>query len=334
MKKDLNPLFELIRADGSITINKALCHAIGLDETLVYSELLSRYNYFNIREELDEEGYFFNTIDDFERATTLDAKHQKKAIDKLVSLGLIKTKLKGTPAKRHFYIIDDSPMILAWLQHGKDKLKILEEKQKEEIEKSMQRRKERLESKKNQQFGENGETSLYTGSKLVSPNQLGNNTNYNNTNFNNTNSLNTIGGFNPNEVREGTKSTPAYNTSTPFFDFLSTILKSFKSKYKNDIYESFIYYYSKYYETFNEEHIRYKINNCIDIINKLDMLYSIGINDKKMKTVYTDISITVFKDMVDKHFKTNYKRMKHTLMSFLNDDVLKNRYHEVTEKEK
>jgi hypothetical protein len=186
MQKDLSPVYDLIRSDGSIVINKALCHAIGLEEALVYSELLSRYNYFNIREDLDEEGYFFNTIDDFQRATTLDAKHQKKAIDNLVKLGLVKTKLKGNPAKRHFYLIDDTSTILEFIKQGKDKVKKLEEKQKEETQKSMQRRKERLEAKRNQQFGENGETSLDIVDKQVSSIQRGNNTNLNNPNLNNT----------------------------------------------------------------------------------------------------------------------------------------------------
>jgi hypothetical protein len=322
MIKDLSPVYDLIRADGSIVINKALSHSIGLIETVVYSELLSRYNYFNIREELDSEGYFFNTLDDFERATTLDAKHQKKAIDNLVKLGLVKTKLKGNPAKRHFFIVDDTPMILAYIQNGKEKIKILQEKQKEETEKSMQRRKERLETKRNQQFGENGETSLEDIDKQDSPNQLGNNTNPNNTNSNNT----LIEGSKA-RIREGKPNGVTKSISFP--DFLMKDIKRYNTSYRFEIVETILYYYGKYFDKFGEEHFRYTVEQLKEIYSRLDYIFDIGINDNdygKMLCVDAD----TLKEVIDQHFVTNYSgNMKWTLLSFLNDNILKNRCYEV-----
>ena len=58
-------ILELLRADGSITVNKNLIQAIGLNEAVLYCELLSRYFYFESRLLLDEEGCFYNTQYDF-----------------------------------------------------------------------------------------------------------------------------------------------------------------------------------------------------------------------------------------------------------------------------
>ncbi|MGC7873906.1 hypothetical protein ACPUYX_20755 [Desulfosporosinus sp. SYSU MS00001] len=334
MRKDLSSVYDLIRADGSIVLNKNLCFAIGLDATLVYSELLSRYNYFNIREELDEEGYFFNTIDDFERATTLDDKQQKKAIDRLANFGLIKTKLKGVPARRHFLIIDDITLLFRYIDTGKKRIEILEEKQKAEKEKKIQKRKEREElrsSQINQQFTQNGETGSSISTEQDSAIWGHNNTKVNNTTFNNTNS-NINGGAREPEVREGTlpigKDTP--NNSLPFYDYFMGLLKDCKTNYKQQILETVIYYYGKYYEKFSVEHIRYKRKSCLVVIDKLDTLYYMGIAEENMDR-FLKVNLQDVKGMIDKHFETKYKKNSYTLLSFLNDNILKNRYHEVVE---
>ena len=75
-----NSLIELLRSDGSIVINKTLAKNIGLNEAIIYSELLSRYCYFSNRNELTADGYFFNTVKDLEDGTTLNEYSQRKAI--------------------------------------------------------------------------------------------------------------------------------------------------------------------------------------------------------------------------------------------------------------
>lgn len=99
----MDTLIDLLRSDGSIVINKKLAHRIGLNETIMYSELLSRYNYFAEKGRL-KNGYFFNTIEDLEKGTTLSKFQQAHAIKRLVKLGLIEYRLMGLPAKRHFKI--------------------------------------------------------------------------------------------------------------------------------------------------------------------------------------------------------------------------------------
>jgi len=112
-----NSLIELLRSDGSIIINKTLAKNIGLNETIIYSELLSRYCYFNNRNELTADGYFFNTVKDLEDGTTLNDYSQRKAIKKLEELGLIKCDKRDIPAKRYFKIIDDTQVIVKYLKN-------------------------------------------------------------------------------------------------------------------------------------------------------------------------------------------------------------------------
>lgn len=134
----ISPIYELLRADGSIIINKALIFSIGLEETIIFFELISRYKYFEERNMLTEEGFFYNTVDDLQLATGLSEKKQKSAITKLEKFKLIETKLMGVPAKRHFKIIDDMVTVLMYIQEGKTKIealkKSLEEKMKAKIE--------------------------------------------------------------------------------------------------------------------------------------------------------------------------------------------------------
>lgn len=129
----INPVFELLRCDGSITINKALCFAIGINEAIIYSELLSRYNYFRNENKLTEDGYFYNTVDDLCLGTGLGEKAQRNAINNLVKLGLIETALKGVPARRHFKINENTDIILALVEEGKKQIDELEKKQKERM---------------------------------------------------------------------------------------------------------------------------------------------------------------------------------------------------------
>ena len=87
MEKELYLLFELLRNDGSIVINKKLAKGIGLHQAIMYSELISKYLYFSKRGEL-KEGYFFNTVENMEQDTCLSDYQQRESISKLKDLGL------------------------------------------------------------------------------------------------------------------------------------------------------------------------------------------------------------------------------------------------------
>ena len=106
----------LLRSDGSIIVNKQLAKEIGINEAIVYSELLSKYMYFYNKNQLTEDGYFFNTVENLEIDTTLSKYQQQKAIKKLKDLKLIDTKLKGMPSTRYFKILDNDVLESLLLQ--------------------------------------------------------------------------------------------------------------------------------------------------------------------------------------------------------------------------
>ncbi|MDK2790629.1 MAG: hypothetical protein PWP15_1136 [Methanothermococcus sp.] len=97
-------ILHTLRSDGSIIVNKNLSFVLGLEATILYSELLSKEFYFEKNKKLDDEQMFFSTVIDLEYSTTLSKKQQLKAIKALEAIGLIEVKLKGLPAKRHFKI--------------------------------------------------------------------------------------------------------------------------------------------------------------------------------------------------------------------------------------
>jgi hypothetical protein len=117
-------ILEFLRSDGSIVVNKKLAHAIGLDAATMYSELVSKYFYFEARNDLTEDGFFFNTVENIEKDTTLTKYQQGKVIKKLIDLDLIIQSNRGLPQRRYFKVIQDEKK-LAFLLEGQKKEKNL-----------------------------------------------------------------------------------------------------------------------------------------------------------------------------------------------------------------
>ena len=93
--------------------------AIGVNEALIFSELLSRQAYFAEKGMLDEGGYFYNTVDDLRSGTSLSDYQQRSAIANLKKLGLIHIQVRGIPPKRFFKVIENSVALVNLLNQGK-----------------------------------------------------------------------------------------------------------------------------------------------------------------------------------------------------------------------
>jgi predicted DNA binding CopG/RHH family protein len=109
-------IFDFLSSDAYISVNKKLIGLLGLQETALYCELISRYRYFRDKNMVDDEGWFFNTIEDLEGALNLSAYVQRNIICKLSKLGLLEMKNKGIPCKRYFKLNNDSNQIQAILE--------------------------------------------------------------------------------------------------------------------------------------------------------------------------------------------------------------------------
>ena len=96
----------LLSSTAFLVVNKKLAKKIGLHETVLLADLISKEQYF-IENNQIQNGWFFNTAKNIQEDTSLTAHQQRKAIKKLKSLGITETKLVGIPAKLHFKIIEN-----------------------------------------------------------------------------------------------------------------------------------------------------------------------------------------------------------------------------------
>lgn len=85
--------------------NRLLAHAIGLTEAVIYSALVSKFLYYRKNNMLVSE-WFYVTIDDLQKSTSIGVKPQRTALKQLKKIGLIESKVIGTPPKRHFKLCD------------------------------------------------------------------------------------------------------------------------------------------------------------------------------------------------------------------------------------
>lgn len=119
----MNAIYQLLNQDNTISLNRPLAHAVGLMETVVYSALIAKWQYYSDRGKLYPDGWFYSTIADLEESTSLSDKQQKRCITVLEKRGLIKCSPRGMPAKRSFYIIDDIVHLAEILAEGEEKMR-------------------------------------------------------------------------------------------------------------------------------------------------------------------------------------------------------------------
>lgn len=97
----------LLSKDGYIVCNKTLLKMYGAECAILIGELCAEYKYFENRNELDENGYFFSTQANIEENTGLNEYAQRKAFKLLQDEGLIVITKKGLPAKNYYKIVED-----------------------------------------------------------------------------------------------------------------------------------------------------------------------------------------------------------------------------------
>jgi len=142
------PITDLLRNDGFVIYNKNLAKNIGINEAILYSELLSRWNYFKERGQLTEDGFFFNTVKDLEDGTALSDYQQRRALNSLKEKGLIEMEVRGMPAKRYFRIVEDSELIASYLMPPEQELEKLEDSSQETKELDLEKLKYRSQETK------------------------------------------------------------------------------------------------------------------------------------------------------------------------------------------
>ena len=113
----MNAIFQLLNPNNTVSVNRPLAHAIGLNEAVVYGALIAKYYWYSERGMLDD-GWFYSTAPDLQESTALTEKQQKRCVDALVKAGLLRCELRGMPAKRSFYIVEDINLIQSLIAAG------------------------------------------------------------------------------------------------------------------------------------------------------------------------------------------------------------------------
>lgn len=168
-------ILDFLRSDGSIVINKKLAHEIGLNETIIYSELVSLYKYWKQRDELTEEGWFFCTYENLFENTAIQGKTASRTTNRLVKLGLIKKKRMGLPAKTYYKITNGIYDLLSDIENKNgqnvrtDEIRVSDDKN--------------FANHRHRQNGQNVQSTTDKLSNNDQPKSLSNNTEFNNTNL-------------------------------------------------------------------------------------------------------------------------------------------------------
>ena len=194
MNKNNNLLtaISLIRSDNFILINRDLIHSIGLEETTIFSELCSKYAYYLQQDKLEEDGSFYCTVDTLEIMTSITEKRQRKALNRLQEVGILKVLLKGIPPKRFILLDENLPNIIAVLiKQGTENQRVLKDKltQKAKLKAQATERARCAKSQFRQNSGISSaeiEELFPTKQRIISNNNISNNINNNNSLVENT----------------------------------------------------------------------------------------------------------------------------------------------------
>ena len=98
MKNKLDKMFQ----NDFIRVPRPFIRTFNLNTAVLLSEIYSEYNYWKERNELQQGGWFYSTIENMYYNTGLSKHQQLTSCKELVSYGIIKVKYHGLPKKRFF----------------------------------------------------------------------------------------------------------------------------------------------------------------------------------------------------------------------------------------
>ena len=93
----------LLSSSAFLILNKNLARQIGLKETVLLADLISKEEYFIKNGQIDK-GWFYNTLENIEKDTTLTPFQQRKCLKTLKKHQIVEVKLVGIPSKNYFKI--------------------------------------------------------------------------------------------------------------------------------------------------------------------------------------------------------------------------------------
>ena len=98
MKNRLDRMFE----SDFIRVPRPFIRKFNLNTGVMLSEIYSEYNYWKERDDLQQGGWFYSTVENMYYNTGLSKHQQLVACKELEAYGIIKVKYHGMPKKRYF----------------------------------------------------------------------------------------------------------------------------------------------------------------------------------------------------------------------------------------
>ena len=100
----MTSLLKLISLEGYIPVSKLLAKLLGLNESVILSEFVTEYIYYESHNMLTEDDYFYCTVENLQQNVFLNEFFQRKALKHLCEEGLITIKKRGLPARRYIHL--------------------------------------------------------------------------------------------------------------------------------------------------------------------------------------------------------------------------------------
>lgn len=113
-------ILEQLNPTNTGSYNRPIAHALGRCAAVVYSALISKWEYYFKHNMLGEDGFFYSTIADLQESTSMGKCQQSNAIKVLTDAGLVEVCRRGMPAKRYFRVRDDVELLDKFLKQGKE----------------------------------------------------------------------------------------------------------------------------------------------------------------------------------------------------------------------
>ena len=85
-----------------VRVPRPFIRKFNLNTAIMLSEIYSEYTYWKDRDELQQGGWFYSTIENMYYNTGLSKHQQLAACKELETYGIIKVKYHGMPKKRYF----------------------------------------------------------------------------------------------------------------------------------------------------------------------------------------------------------------------------------------
>lgn len=97
-------LYSVLGNGGYWNVNKKIASTIGIVATTILSDLISKKRYFEERGQLENGGWFFNTVENITLDLYITNHEFKSCMSNLLETGFIQKKVKGIPAKTYYKI--------------------------------------------------------------------------------------------------------------------------------------------------------------------------------------------------------------------------------------